>query len=125
MHSAVLDASALGALIFNEPDAESIADRLADATIIAPTLIWFELASACLKKIIKYSAEVDKIMSAFQLGTKMRITTVDVDHAAVVNLAQKTRLTTYDASYLWLAQETGGRLITIDKRLADAASSIS
>jgi len=47
----VVDASALGALVFGEPKAEEIARTLEDSPMVAPALIWFELASICLPKI--------------------------------------------------------------------------
>jgi predicted nucleic acid-binding protein len=65
----VVDASALGAIIFAEPEAEGV---------------------------------------------------VRVNHVEVIELAKHTRLTTYDSSYLWLAQKTGAKLVTLDKRLKKA-----
>lgn len=47
----IVDASALGALIFGEPKADAIAEKLSEGPMVAPALIWFELASICLKKI--------------------------------------------------------------------------
>jgi predicted nucleic acid-binding protein len=46
--------------------------------------------------------------------------TLDVDQDAVVRLAVQTGLTTYDASYLWLANDLGIELVTLDRRLATA-----
>jgi predicted nucleic acid-binding protein len=42
----------------------------------------------------------------------------DVDHADAVLVAQATGLSTYDASYLWLAGSLGADLVTLDRRLA-------
>jgi predicted nucleic acid-binding protein len=35
----------------------------------------------------------------------------------VIDRAAQARLTTCDASYLWLARKTGGQLVTLDKPL--------
>jgi predicted nucleic acid-binding protein len=43
------------------------------------------------------------------------------DHLEVIDLAAQARLTTYDASCLWLARKTGGKLVTLDKRLLKAS----
>ncbi len=99
----VVDASALGALVFGEPKAEVIARTLGDSPMAAPALIWFELASICLHKIKAHPAQRDQILSAFMMGGKLAIEIVAVDHWAIVNLADETGLTTYDASYLWFA----------------------
>ena len=50
----IVEASALGALIFGEPQAGEISERLSEGIMVAPALIWFELASICLKKKINY-----------------------------------------------------------------------
>jgi predicted nucleic acid-binding protein len=40
----------------------------------------------------------------------------------VVLLAEATKLSFYDASYLWLSRSLGVPLVTLDRRLEDAAS---
>ena len=120
----VVDASALGALVFGEPKAEEIARTLGDFPMAAPALIWFELASICLRKIKAHPAQRDQILSAFMMGGKLAIEIVEVDHWAVVNLAGETGLTTNDASYLWLAGHLKGELITLDAKMQRAAKSL-
>jgi predicted nucleic acid-binding protein len=44
---------------------------------------------------------------------------------AVLNITDKTGLTTYDASYLWLAGCLKGELITLDRKMQRAAKSYS
>jgi predicted nucleic acid-binding protein len=119
----VVDASALGALIFGEPKAEEVARTLGDSAMAAPALIWFELASICLRKIKAHPAQRGQILSAFMMGEGLAIEIIAVDHWAVVNLADETGLTTYDASYLWLAKHLQGELITLDGKMQEAAGS--
>jgi predicted nucleic acid-binding protein len=40
----------------------------------------------------------------------------------VLELAESTGLTAYDASYLWLARELSAELVTLDGQLAKAAA---
>jgi len=47
----VVDASALAALLFGEPEAEAVADRLEGSSLFTPTLLGDEIASVCLKKL--------------------------------------------------------------------------
>ena len=63
----------------------------------------------------------EQIREAFRLAGLLAVATLAVDHIEVIDLAAQTRLTTYDASYLWLARKMGGELVTLDKRLRKAS----
>ena len=116
----VIDASALGAMVFGEPEAESTAERLGDASLAAPALIWFELANVCLKKIKRQPEQEERFLAALRRAREIHIAIHEVDSAGVVTLARSTRLTAYDASYLWLARHEHAGLVTLDQPLADA-----
>ena len=120
----VVDASALGALVFGEPEAEEVVKELADARLIAPSLIQYELASICLKKIYGYPSKKNQLLEAFQMSCRLSIEIISIEHLEVIELAKRTHLTTYDACYLWLAQKTSARLVTLDKRLKKAATKL-
>jgi predicted nucleic acid-binding protein len=113
----VVDASALGALVFGEPRADRISKTLSDEPMAAPPLIWFELASICLKKIKDHPSQKIMILEAFGLARRLDIEMIEVDHLAVIALAEETGLTTYDASYIWLTLEIKGELITLDAKM--------
>jgi predicted nucleic acid-binding protein len=117
----VVDASALGALVFGEPGAETIAKQLSRSTLVAPQLLWFELASIAFKKASKHPGLLEQIREAFRMAGRLAIEILSVDHLEVIDLAARARLTTYDASYLWLTWKTGGELVTLDKRLLKAS----
>lgn len=117
----VVDASALAALLFGEPDGRAVAERLRDGELIAPALLGFEVANICLKKIARHPTRRDALLEAFTMYRRMAIETVDIDYEDTVRLAEEAGLTAYDASYLWLAQQHRGELITLDKRLNRAA----
>jgi predicted nucleic acid-binding protein len=116
----VVDASAIVALLFNELTREEIVHRLRDATLHAPSLIGLEVANACLKKIRAAPAERPALLEAFSLLDALSISLVTVDLDAAVALAERTKLSLYDASYLWLARALGAELVTLDDKLARA-----
>ncbi len=122
MRVKIIDASALGALVFGEPRAAEIAGVLAEAPIVAPALLWFELASICLKKIKAHPQQTDQIFKAFTLSRRLPIEIIEVEHSGVIGLARDTGLSTYDASYLWLSHSLGGKLVTLDRKLAETAA---
>lgn len=116
----VIDASALAALVFDEPEGERIAAAIQGCDLIAPALLSYEMANVCLVKIRRRSAPRDALLAALALPG-LRVETITVDHGAIVPLAEATGMTTYDASYLWLARELGATLVTLDRQLAEAA----
>ncbi|HKV00210.1 MAG TPA: type II toxin-antitoxin system VapC family toxin [Vineibacter sp.] len=118
----VVDASALAALLFAEPEAETIAERLEGVRLAAPALLDFELANVCLTKIRRQPSQREALRAAFRLAHRLRVETVAVDYAATLDLAEATGLTAYDASYLWLARELDAELVTLDQKLAAAAT---
>jgi predicted nucleic acid-binding protein len=117
----VIDASALAAVVFNEPDADRVIERVGGDRLAAPELLRYELASVCLKKLRAHGGRRLELLAAFALETRLEIEYLPVDHQATVALAEATALTTYDASYLWLARSLPGELVTLDKALAAIA----
>jgi len=117
----VADASAVAALLFGEPRAGEVAEMLEGADLVAPALLPFEVASACLRKMRDHPGERDRLLAAFLLLERMPIRTVAVPSAGILLLAESERLTVYDAAYLWLARELRADLVTLDARLRRAA----
>jgi predicted nucleic acid-binding protein len=117
----VIDASALAALLFGEPDADKVLARIEGNTLAAPALLPFEIASVCLKKMRLHPERGDLLLSALQMLPEMEIDSVEVDLPDAVLLAQETQLTIYDSAYLWLARTLECDLVTLDKHLASAA----
>lgn len=130
MRPVVVDASALAAVVFSEPDADAVAKRLQGASLAAPSLLGFELANVAWKKARRAGAAdaarlVEALIRGLELGQRIAYHTVD--HADVVLIARATGLSTYDASYVWLAGWLGAELVTLDQKLiaaVDAASTI-
>jgi predicted nucleic acid-binding protein len=120
----VVDASALVALLFGEPNGDRIGARLEGEGLAAPALLPFEVGNACLMKIRRHPDRRDALLAAFSLMARMEIEIVDVDPEAALALAEQTKLTVYDASYLLLARKLEAELITLDKRL-DAAQAMT
>ena len=118
----IVDASALAALLFGEPEAEAVVVRLEEASLIAPALLAFEIANVCLKKLRRCPERRDSLLAAFAMYDRMPIEIVEVDHADTLRLAEASGLSSYDAAYLWLAQTTAGELVTLDKRLQIAGT---
>jgi len=116
----VVDASAVVALLFNETTREEIVARLHGVSLAAPALIRYETANACLKKLRASPHEKRALLEAFSLFNALSITLEPVELGDAITLAEKTKLSLYDASYLWLARALGAELVTLDEKLARA-----
>jgi predicted nucleic acid-binding protein len=116
----VVDASALAAVLLDETTADSVAARLEKQQLLAPALLPFEMVSVCWKKAKKYPEKIDLFLAAIDRFCRIPIVMVEVDFRAILPLALRHRLTTYDASYLWLALEMDAELVTLDAELGRA-----
>lgn len=119
----IVDASAVGAMLFGEPQGQRITARLRESRLMAPALLSFEVASICVKKFKRYPGQRHALLESLQLFRRLAIEQLEVDISGVVRLAEMTKLTAYDASYLWLAQKLGAELVTLDRALSDATKS--
>ena len=117
----VVDASALAAVLFGEPEAPEVAERLAGSRLVAPALLPFEVASVCLKKMRRHPETRQQTLDAYTRWNRLEIEEMAVTFAQVIELAEETELTCYDASYLWLAVQLEAELVTLDERLGEAA----
>ena len=120
----VVDASALGALLFGEPRADYVARQLGEATLAAPTLLRYEIASICLKKLARYPDQRAGLLEMLDhFFERMDLQEIPVPTEGMVVLAGSEGLTVYDAAYLWLARALGSELVTLDAELRKASSS--
>lgn len=117
----VVDASALASVLFGEPGNEEVASRLEGRVLVAPALLRFELANICWKKVRRHPDDRERILAAHTLADGLDLHEVEVRFADVAKLADRTNLTAYDASYLWLAQALDLDLVTLDARLGRQA----
>ena len=124
MPAKVVDASAVVALLFGEPEGEGVARRLAGARLAVPRLLDFELANVCLRKCKRHPEKRDAILTAFRLRDRLGVEQVAVDCEEVLALAMETGLTAYDASYLYLARNLAAELVTLDQKLDRAGAAL-
>jgi len=117
----IVDASAVAALLFGEPEAAAVAERLRGFELAAPTLLPFEIASVCLKKLKRYPEQEQALLAGHRLLARMNLAQHDVELVETVALARQTGLSAYDASYLWLSRHLHAELVTLDAKLAKAA----
>ncbi len=117
MALAVVDASAVAAIIFGEPGAEDVTSRLEDLELAAPSLLPYEVANVAAFKLRRRLLPLQQVASGLDLFSRFGIALHGADPAALATVAERTGLTAYDAAYLWLADSLGAELVTLDRKL--------
>lgn len=88
--------------------------------LLAPTLLPYEITNGILQAIRRARIDLNRgqeILTAFQgLG----IPTMEVPWQRALELARTYDRSAYDGAYLTLAEETGSKLVTGDRRLYNA-----
>lgn len=116
----VIDASAIAAVIFSEPEADWVVGRIESYSLSAPQLLPFEIANVCLKKLRQHPKNREAILSAYALFSKIEIEEIPLPLGEVLLLAEENALTVYDAAYLHLAKTLNVELVTLDKAVQKA-----
>lgn len=121
----VIDASASVDLVLGErPDLPAAwrswieEDRL----LLVPAAHWTEVGQALLRRTGRDAIEASRRMGQLEA---VGLETADRGAAGVrmaMSLAERHRLSVYDATYLWLAIDVDGELATRDRALAEAAA---
>jgi predicted nucleic acid-binding protein len=124
MADKVVDASALAALAFAEPAADSVIDQIDGHRLHAPTLIVFELMNVAWKRSKKQPAATALFLQSLDVLDGLGLRFRGIDQGEVVRLGLSTGLTAYDATYLWLARALRMPLVTLDTRLGAHAKSL-
>jgi predicted nucleic acid-binding protein len=119
MSVTVVDASALAAVLFDEPEAAPVMAGVS-GSLLAPGLLRYELASICASKLRNEPQQAKLTLQRYRLLAGLDIEFADPDWDALPLLARQWELSAYDAAYLQLALERKARLVTLDARLAGA-----
>lgn len=124
--SVVLDASVALCVLFGEPSAPLVVDRLggwlrSGERLAVPAHFWLEVVNTLRTRGRMAGAAL--VEAVHHLDT-FDLETVDLDRPhllLVVDALERHGLTGYDASYLVLAEALDASLATFDRRLAVAA----
>lgn len=116
----VIDCSVLSAALFDEPTRAQAVGLMSGKKLFAPTLLDSEMVSIALKKSRAGWPEAS-VAQALADYAVQDISRHPADVQVQYALAERYRLSAYDAAYLWLAAELHAPLATFDAKLAQAA----
>jgi predicted nucleic acid-binding protein len=117
----VPDASAIVELLIDPGEAGDAAGRaLAAARLVAPHLLPFEVANVLHRRRNAGSLSDADALTALRLFDDLPIELWPWEALAARAMVHGQNLSSYDASYVALAEITGAVLVTADRRLAGA-----
>ncbi len=116
----VVDCSVVSAVLFDEAARDEATLLLGGKTLHAPDLLSQEIVSVALKKT-KLGWTQESVALALQDFSQHDVQLHASDPLALFQLAQRYKLSAYDAAYLLLAESLKAPLATFDAKLAAAA----
>jgi predicted nucleic acid-binding protein len=111
----LLDASAIMAVIADEPESNIVINYTRNAIIVSPNIISFEIANGLTrmmkKKIIDTKEKMITLIRNFQ---RIPIKTMEVDLEKSLDIAWDYKIYVYDSIYLEIAKRLNLPLLTFD-----------
>jgi len=114
----ILDASAIMAVIANEPERDFVINNTRNSIIISPNIIMIEIFNGLTrmmrKNVIDSKEKMINLISNFQ---KMPIKFEEIDIEKAIEIAWNYKIYAYDACYLEVAKRLNLSLITFDENM--------
>ena len=121
----VLDASAIIAVIADEPEGNKVIYLTQDAIIVCPDVISFEITNSLTKMIkkgiIKNKDKMNDLIKSFQ---KIPIKLIKNNLENVMEIAWNYKIYAYDAFYLETAKSLNLPILTFDKEMKNIGKDI-
>jgi len=120
----ITDASAILAVIVDEPERAGIIEMTAGHNLMGPGSIPWEIGNAFTSMLKQHRLEIEEVkrgLIIFQ-SIPIRYLAVDLDNA--VSIAHANNLYAYDAYFLDCASRHSAPLLTLDRQLRRAADKI-
>jgi predicted nucleic acid-binding protein len=108
---AVVDASAVAAVVFGEGAADRVVERLGASQLAAPSLLPCEIVNVASSKVQRGELSSEAAETALRAFATLQIVLHEATLVDVFRFAVVARLTAYDAAYLWLARWLSSDLV--------------
>jgi predicted nucleic acid-binding protein len=120
----VIDTSALIAVIVDEPERDKIINLTAGNTLIGPGSIPWEIGNAFSSMFKQNKVNLDEANKGLIIFSGIPIRFVETDFFKSISLAKQVNIYAYDAYILDCALKHSAPLLTLDRRLKQAAQGL-
>jgi predicted nucleic acid-binding protein len=117
----VVDASAIMAVIVNEPSKSDIIQATQTASLIAPASIHWEIANAFSAMFRRSRLSLEEAITALAVYKQIPIRFVEVELEESLQIAYQVNIYAYDAYLLRCAQKQKSPVLFLDKALLTLA----
>ena len=119
----VIDASAIIAVIANEPEKMAMLELTTGADLIAPASTRFEIGNAFSAMLKRHRITLTQALTAVALYQSIPIRFVEIELAVSLEIADQLSIYAYDAYLICTAEKYRAPLLTLDKALQHHARS--
>ena len=113
----LLDASAIMAIILNEPNRDTVIMLTRNTTLLSPEVISYEIGNALINLYRKQKITESELLEAYRNFTLIPIRNIKIDVEKALKIACKYKIYAYDAYYLEIASRLKIPLITFDESM--------
>ena len=117
----VIDASALLAVLLNEPERQTIIESTRGASLVAPSSLDYEIGNALSALMRRRSITIAESVAVYHSFARIPVRLIEPDMQAALLVSGEENIYAYDAYCIACAERLGLPLLTLDKRLADTA----
>jgi predicted nucleic acid-binding protein len=121
----LLDASAIMAIILNEPNKDVVIKLTRGSTLLSPEMISYEIGNALISLYKRHKLKEKEVIDAYNDFMKIPIRTLDIDMGKALKISCKYNIYAYDAYYLETAKRLKLPLITFDVPMRNVALNMS
>ena len=119
----IIDASAIIAVIANEPEKEALIQITTGVDLIAPLSIYFEIGNAFSAMLKRQRITLMQASTALKRYEEIPIRFVEIELNASLHIADKLSIYAYDAYLIRAAERYRAPLLTLDSALQRQARS--
>ena len=117
----VVDASAILAVLLNEPERKAIVEATMGHSLVAPSCIEHEIGNALSALLKRGCVDIPQAILVYHEFCKIPVRQIEAAIPSAILVAGEERVYAYDAYYICCAEQLRLPILTLDSKLAVVA----